>query len=34
VFVPTSMRKEYTQQVITAAIGSATAYGIFRIANF
>ncbi|HEX4581237.1 MAG TPA: polysaccharide biosynthesis/export family protein [Acidobacteriaceae bacterium] len=34
VFVPTSMRKEYTQQVITAAIGSATTYAIFRIANF
>jgi polysaccharide export outer membrane protein len=34
VFVPTSARKEYTQQVISAAIGSATAYGIYRIAAY
>lgn len=32
-FVPTSLRKEYTQAVINAAIGSATTYGIYRIAN-
>jgi polysaccharide export outer membrane protein len=34
VFVPTSARKEYTQQVISAAIGSATAYAIYRIASY
>jgi polysaccharide biosynthesis/export protein len=34
VFVPTSIRKEYTQQVIAGAIGAATSYGIFRISNF
>lgn len=34
VFVPTSLRKEYTQQVISAAIGTATTYGIYRIANY
>jgi polysaccharide biosynthesis/export protein len=33
-FVPTSVRKVYTQQVLAAAISSATAYGIYRIANF
>ena len=33
-YVPTSGRKVYTQQVINSAIASATAYGIFRIANF
>jgi polysaccharide export outer membrane protein len=32
-FVPTSLRKEYTQQLITAAIASATTYGIYRLAN-
>ena len=32
-FVPTSIRKEYTQQIINAAIGSATTYGIYRISN-
>jgi polysaccharide export outer membrane protein len=32
-FVPTSSRKVYTQQILTAAIGTATAYGIYRIAN-
>ncbi len=34
VFVPTSARKIYTQQVITAAIGSATAYAIYRISTY
>jgi polysaccharide export outer membrane protein len=34
VFVPTSVRKEYTQQVISAAIGTATTFGIYRIANY
>jgi polysaccharide export outer membrane protein len=34
VFVPTSIRKEYTQQVISAAIGTATTFGIYRIANY
>lgn len=34
VFVPTSMRKIYSQQVISAAIGSATAYGIYRLASY
>ncbi|HEY3988381.1 MAG TPA: polysaccharide biosynthesis/export family protein [Acidobacteriaceae bacterium] len=33
-FVPTSVRKEYTQQAVSAAIGSATAYAIYRIASF
>lgn len=33
VFVPSSTRKIYTQQIVSAAIGSATAYGIYRIAN-
>jgi polysaccharide export outer membrane protein len=32
-YVPTSIRKEYTQQVIGAAIASATTYGIYRVAN-
>ena len=32
-FVPTSVRKEYTQQVISAAIASATTYGIYRLSN-
>lgn len=30
-FVPTSMRKLYTQQAVNAIIGSATTYGIYRI---
>jgi polysaccharide export outer membrane protein len=30
-FVPTSARKVYTQQFISAAVGSATTYGIYRI---
>ena len=34
VYVPPSIRKEYTQQAITGAISSATAYAIFSIANF
>jgi hypothetical protein len=34
VFVPTSTRKEYTQSVISGAIGAATSYGIYRIATF
>jgi polysaccharide export outer membrane protein len=33
-FVPTSIRKEYSQQMLNAAIGSATTYGIYRIASF
>lgn len=33
-FVPTSVRKEYTQQMLSAAIGAATTYGIYRISNF
>jgi polysaccharide biosynthesis/export protein len=32
-FVPTSVRKEYTQQIVSAAVGSATTYGIYRIGN-
>ena len=32
-FVPTSARKTYTQQILAAAIGSATTYGIYRISN-
>jgi polysaccharide biosynthesis/export protein len=32
-FVPTSMRKLYTQQAVSAVIGSATTYGIYRIGN-
>jgi polysaccharide biosynthesis/export protein len=32
-FVPTSMRKVYTQQAVAAVIGSATTYGIYRIGN-
>jgi hypothetical protein len=32
-YVPTSIRKEYTQQVLGAAIASATTYGIYRVAN-
>lgn len=34
IYVPSSIRKEYTQQVVTAAIAAATSYGIYRIANF
>jgi len=34
VFVPTSLRKEYTQALITGAIGAATSYGIYRISTF
>lgn len=34
VFVPSSIRKEYTQQVVNAAIGTAVAYGIYRLANY
>jgi polysaccharide biosynthesis/export protein len=33
-FVPTSVRKEYSQQMLNAAIGAATTYGIYRIASF
>lgn len=32
-FVPTSVIKEYSQQVISAAIGSATTYAIYRLAT-
>ncbi|MFL6426997.1 MAG: polysaccharide biosynthesis/export family protein [Acidobacteriaceae bacterium] len=34
VFVPTSIRKTYTQQILTAAIGAATSYAIYRIATY
>jgi polysaccharide biosynthesis/export protein len=34
VFVPTSLRKEYSQQVISAAVGTATTYTIYRIGAF
>jgi hypothetical protein len=34
VFVPSSIRKEYTQQVVNAAIGTAVAYGIYRLATY
>jgi hypothetical protein len=34
VFVPTSVRKEYTQTIISGAIGAATSYGIYRISTF
>ena len=34
VFVPNSVRKEYTQTIISGAIGAATSYGIYRIATF
>jgi polysaccharide export outer membrane protein len=34
VFVPSSIRKEYTQLVVNAAIGTAVAYGIYRLANY
>jgi len=34
VFVPTSNVKLYSQQVINAAIGSATSYAIYRLANY
>jgi polysaccharide biosynthesis/export protein len=34
VFVPTSIRKEYTQQVIGAAIGTATTFGIYRLGTY
>ena len=33
-YVPSSLRKEYTLQMIDAALGSATTYGIYRIANY
>jgi polysaccharide export outer membrane protein len=33
-YVPASVRKEYSQQVISAAIGTATTYGIYRIGNY
>jgi polysaccharide biosynthesis/export protein len=33
-YVPSSIRKEYTIQLINAAVGSATTYGIYRIANY
>lgn len=32
-FVPTSGRKVYTQQIISAVIGAATTYSIYRIGN-
>jgi polysaccharide biosynthesis/export protein len=32
-FVPTSIRKEYTTMIINGAIGAATSYGIYSIAN-
>jgi polysaccharide biosynthesis/export protein len=33
-FVPTSIRKEYSQQIISAVIGTATTYGVYRIATY
>jgi polysaccharide export outer membrane protein len=32
IFVPASLRKEYTQQIISAAIGTAVTYGVYRLA--
>jgi polysaccharide biosynthesis/export protein len=34
VFVPNSVRKEYTQTIISGAIGAATSYAIFSISTF
>jgi polysaccharide export outer membrane protein len=34
VFVPNSVRKEYTQTIINGAIGAATSYAIFSISTF
>jgi len=34
VFVPNSVRKEYTQTLINGAIGAATSYAIFSISTF
>jgi polysaccharide export outer membrane protein len=33
-FVPNSLRKEYTQQIISAAVGTATTYAIFSLSSF
>lgn len=33
-YVPTSIRKEYTQQIIAAGIASATTYGIYRVSTY
>ncbi len=33
-FVPNSLRKEYTQQIISAAVGTATTYAIYRLATY
>jgi polysaccharide export outer membrane protein len=33
-FVPSSLRKQFTQQFVNGAVGAATTYGIYRIANF
>jgi polysaccharide export outer membrane protein len=33
-FVPTSHLKEYSQQIINAAIGTATTYAIYRLATY
>jgi polysaccharide export outer membrane protein len=34
VFVPNSIRKEYSQQIINAVISTATTYGIYRLATY
>lgn len=34
IYVPTSITKQYALQAVDAAIGTATTYGIYRIANF
>jgi polysaccharide export outer membrane protein len=33
-FVPNSLRKEYTQQIISAAVGTATTYAIYRLGTY
>jgi polysaccharide export outer membrane protein len=33
-FVPNSLRKEYSQQIFNAVVGTATTYGIYRLANY
>jgi polysaccharide biosynthesis/export protein len=33
-FVPNSMRKEYTQQIVSAVVGTATTYGIYRLGTY
>lgn len=33
-FVPNSMRKVYTQQIVSAVVGTATTYGIYRLGTY